>query len=218
MGFKKIRFVLLLGIPAWVFGSSHSVPVLSYGNRLDFTVFNSGSVEMGKICVTVYSKPDWISFSSSREEIDILPAKEKRVVSFFFDVITSEAGLNGEIELQIMDLHGQMIGRKCLELVTQLTEDQSNLALNYPNPGNPSMTIPFVLTKEAEVSLVIYNMLGQEVRILFQGKKMPGHWEVYWDGKDKWGIPAPSGTYLVRLKVVDAFRTQMFTRKVIIQK
>lgn len=218
MHLKKLLFISMVWIPGLAWNASYPVPVVKYGNRLNLTIVNSGNMRMEKICVVVHSSPEWLQFSNLSQEIDGLSPNEKQRVSFLFDVVATEPGLTGSIDLRILDLHGQILGTKRVDLVTVLPEEESGLGVSYPNPANPSMTIPFVLAKEAEVLLVIYNMLGQEVRTLFQGRKMPGHWEVYWDGKDKRGIPVPSGAYLVRLKIIDAVHQQMFTRKVLIQK
>ncbi len=51
------------------------------------------------------------------------------------------------------------------------------LEQNYPNPFNPSTTIKFSLPERSEVKLSIYNLLGQEIEILFQGEKEAGSYE-----------------------------------------
>ncbi|UCE19663.1 MAG: alkaline phosphatase [Gemmatimonadota bacterium] len=78
---------------------------------------------------------------------------------------------------------------------------------NYPNPFNPATTIHYTLpdaghrTQDAgqEISLKIYNILGQEVRTLVNGIQNPGSCEVSWDGRDALGKSAPSGVYFYRL-------------------
>lgn len=218
MHLKKLLFISMFWIPGLVWNAPYSVPIGKCGNCLNLTVLNSGATEMEKIRVVVYSMPEWLSFSTLSQEIHGLSPNREQKVSFLFDVVTHEPGLVGSICLHVFDAHGQILGIKRVDLVTAVSEEKSSLCPSYPNPANPSMTIPFVLTKEAEVSLVIYNMLGQEIRVLFQGRKMPGHWAVDWDGKDKRGNPLPSGTYLVHLKIIDVSHPQTFTRKVLIQK
>jgi hypothetical protein len=69
------------------------------------------------------------------------------------------------------------------------------LAQNYPNPFNPSTTIPFYLEQGDNVTLRVYNMLGQEVATLVDGYTTAGAHEVRWDAND-----LPSGMYLYRLQ------------------
>ncbi len=72
---------------------------------------------------------------------------------------------------------------------------------NHPNPFNPSTTITFTLPSSGFTSLVIYNIMGQEVRELVSETVMPGVHSVTWDGKDGIGNPVSSGVYISRLKM-----------------
>ena len=69
------------------------------------------------------------------------------------------------------------------------------LANNYPNPFNPVTTIRFTTPRSANVSLVIYNSLGQRVRTLVDNTVQPGSHLIQWNGKNDNGIQMPSGIY-----------------------
>lgn len=73
------------------------------------------------------------------------------------------------------------------------------LAQNRPNPFNPSTEISFSLPKPAEVTLVIYNVLGENVVTLAEGLRAAGTHAVMWDGRDKNGRAVASGVYFYRL-------------------
>lgn len=73
------------------------------------------------------------------------------------------------------------------------------LAQNRPNPFNPSTEISFSLPKPAEVTLVIYNVLGESVVTLAEGQRAAGTHAVRWDGRDKNGRAVASGVYFYRL-------------------
>ena len=79
-----------------------------------------------------------------------------------------------------------------------LLPDEFTLRQNYPNPFNPSTTIEFTLPQPTEISLVIYNLMGQEVRTLKRGMTDTGHHSILWHGKDNRGQLVSSGVYLVR--------------------
>jgi hypothetical protein len=70
---------------------------------------------------------------------------------------------------------------------------------NYPNPFNPATQIAYQILEPGDVSLTIYNLLGQEVRTLVRGYVQPGQYQVVWDGKDNLGQPVSSGVYVYRL-------------------
>ncbi|RMH89440.1 MAG: T9SS C-terminal target domain-containing protein [Calditrichaeota bacterium] len=65
---------------------------------------------------------------------------------------------------------------------------------NYPNPFNPSTTIRFSLTGAMDVRLEVFNLMGQKVATLVDGRLTAGEHQVKFDGR---GLP--SGIYLYRL-------------------
>ena len=77
--------------------------------------------------------------------------------------------------------------------------DSFGKVANYPNPFNPATTISYQLLNPGEVSLVIYNTLGQQVRTLVQSRQNFGTYQVTWDSKDALGQPVSSGVYFYRL-------------------
>ncbi len=72
--------------------------------------------------------------------------------------------------------------------------DEFVLLQNKPNPFNAATTIEFTLPEETEVRLSIYNILGQKIATLFDGRKAAGKQAITWDA----GV-APSGLYFARL-------------------
>ncbi len=83
---------------------------------------------------------------------------------------------------------------------------------NYPNPFNPGTTFSFDIPVRSNVSLVVYNVLGEEINRLFQGRAEAGHHEIPWNGTTTDGRIAPSGIYLCEL----ATTSQRFAIKLVI--
>ncbi len=73
------------------------------------------------------------------------------------------------------------------------------LAHNYPNPFNPSTTIRFSLPRSADVTLKIYNTLGQLVKTLVDGYVQAGYKEIVWNGRNDSGASIASGIYIYRM-------------------
>ncbi len=73
------------------------------------------------------------------------------------------------------------------------------LKQNYPNPFNPATTIGYEVPATGEVTLEVYNMLGQKVVTLVQGVKEPGFYQVQWNGLDADHQQVASGLYLYRM-------------------
>lgn len=74
-----------------------------------------------------------------------------------------------------------------------------SLGRNYPNPFNPTTVIEFELRKAAEVSLRVYNILGQQIATLASGRYGPGRHRCEWDGTDQDGRAVAGGVYFYRL-------------------
>jgi hypothetical protein len=77
-----------------------------------------------------------------------------------------------------------------------------NFALrqNYPNPFNPTTSITYEISKPVEVKLSIYNVHGQKVRTLVNGRKAAGSYTIQWDGRDQSGQAIVSGIYFYKLE------------------
>ena len=71
---------------------------------------------------------------------------------------------------------------------------------NYPNPFNPETIITFNLPEDSEVTLDIYNILGQRIITVFHNNLSAGRHSFRWDGRDNSGQEVPSGVYLYHLK------------------
>ena len=73
--------------------------------------------------------------------------------------------------------------------------DEFSLSQNYPNPFNPTTNIEFVLPQAGQVSLKVYNMLGQQVAVLVNARLAAGSQVVQFDARN-----LASGMYIYRLK------------------
>ena len=72
----------------------------------------------------------------------------------------------------------------------------------FPNPFNPEVTLTFHLEQSANVSVHIYDELGQRVRVLAAKAERPaGDYQYVWDGRDQEGRFQASGTYFLVLSV-----------------
>jgi len=77
------------------------------------------------------------------------------------------------------------------------------LEQNYPNPFNPTTSLAFELPEESMVQLVVFNVLGQQVAILANGRYPAGRHEVQWNAR---GVA--SGVYFYRLQAGAEARTR----------
>jgi len=72
--------------------------------------------------------------------------------------------------------------------------DKFHLGQNYPNPFNSETVIPFRLTQATTAKIIIYNLKGEQVDLIFQGDYPPGSYQVVWNSQT-----FSSGLYFYKL-------------------
>jgi len=73
------------------------------------------------------------------------------------------------------------------------------LGQNFPNPFNPTTEIRYSVSESVDLRLVVYNALGERIRVLRDGRSRPGSYDVEWDGLDDRGREVGSGIYIAVL-------------------
>jgi len=77
------------------------------------------------------------------------------------------------------------------------------LEQNYPNPFNPSTTISFALPQEMQVTVKVFNMLGQEITTLADSYYTAGRHDVQWNARDASQVRVASGVYFYTVESAD---------------
>lgn len=78
---------------------------------------------------------------------------------------------------------------------------KSRLLPAYPNPSSGrGITFSFELSSAQKTSLKIFNILGQQVKLMSMGQLKPGRHTIGWDGNDDNGNKVASGIYYYRLE------------------
>lgn len=82
-----------------------------------------------------------------------------------------------------------------------VTPDDYSLEQNYPNPFNPATSIRFSLPLQKKISVIVYDVLGNEVKTLINDQEFEkGNYEVTWDGTNNFGSAVASGQYIYTMK------------------
>ncbi|HOZ22050.1 MAG TPA: FlgD immunoglobulin-like domain containing protein [bacterium] len=79
------------------------------------------------------------------------------------------------------------------------SESEISVASCYPNPFNSETRISFYLPDEEDVTVTIYNYLGQRVKTLWQGRMERGPHEILWDSRNESGEITSSGILFCRI-------------------
>ncbi|RKY62381.1 MAG: hypothetical protein DRP96_00410 [Candidatus Neomarinimicrobiota bacterium] len=114
-----------------------------------------------------------------------------------------------------------------IDLVEVLTDDAATGIANleslpttfklnnaYPNPFNPTVSLPFEIPRPGQVKMAIYDILGKEVYNQNVEYAQPGVYTLHWNGQTGQGRPLPSGVYIITM----AFDNKTHRQKVILLK
>ena len=111
---------------------------------------------------------------------------------------------NNEIRSLIID--GQYVALSLDGVST--TPKSFMLHDNYPNPFNPKTQIRFDIPKISNVTLTIYNMLGQKVRTFTMLSVPAGYHALTWNATNDYGVPVSAGLYLYQLQTEGFVQTK----------
>lgn len=100
------------------------------------------------------------------------------------------------------------------ETEVEQVPDKFALEQNYPNPFNPSTVINYFLPTQSKVIIVVYNVLGQQIKTLVDDLQTAGEYSVYWNGTDENENRVTSGIYLYKI-ITDNYSS---SRKMILLK
>jgi hypothetical protein len=88
---------------------------------------------------------------------------------------------------------------------------ETSLGKNYPNPFNPSTTIPFDITQAGNVTVKVYDMSGSLVKTLAADYKEAGSYNVIWNGLNNDGQKVASGQYIYKMSAPNFTDTKQMT-------
>jgi len=134
----------------------------------------------------------------------------------FIDKDSKENKFRFEVldESEFVDAEGNTVQMKLSSPeVSVAVPTEFTIKQNFPNPFNPSTTISYDLPLNGHVSVVIYNITGQEIEKLFDGVQEAGSYQVIWNASD-----LASGIYFYRINFESAGQKITDTKSMILMK
>ena len=153
-----------------------------------------------------------IMFSMQGERI-MLGSENLAIIDIKFD-----APYSGQANVSISDLI--LAGENGLKIDGDCCSDynlnagmplETSLNKNYPNPFNPSTTIPFQINQNGYVSLKVYDMSGSLVKTLVSDYRDAGTYEIVWNGLNNDGQQVASGQYILQMSAPEYTNTLQMT-------
>ncbi len=132
---------------------------------------------------------------------DLNKASDMSLVSFELKAKVANPTTTPElISVDLVDGQHQL-AKAMIEATKDALPTEYRLDRNYPNPFNPITKIGFALPEMSNVRLVVYNVMGQEVRTLVNSSMEAGVYNTVWNATDNMGRKVSSGVYFYRLFV-----------------
>jgi hypothetical protein len=127
------------------------------------------------------------------------PARLKRII---FYVVKSYGVIgqnySGNVLLDNLKIHNGLTGTG--EKKQQYLLKSINLSQNYPNPFNPNTIIKYSVTERNQVSIKVFDVLGNEISTLVNREHEPGNFQVEFEADNLNNLNLSSGIYFYRLQ------------------
>ena len=157
----------------------------------------------------ILSESDIHNIELTAKDIIYLPGEvsiaildvQKRIVSkniFSSKIIFDKIG-GLEYEFKVIAGESGYVDQMIKDLL-EVIPNNFSLSKNYPNPFNPITNLDFSIPKRSNVTLRVFNMMGQEVVTLINEKKSYGNYSTSWNGLDSKGVNVASGVYFAELR------------------
>ena len=147
-----------------------------------------------------HSDPDLSGEESKWERIGFVEGAGNSNSPKYYSFIDNKPAASTQLSYRLkqIDNDGKYSYSKEITVEISSIPTEFSLSQNYPNPFNPSTTIEFAIPKESDVTLKVYNLLGQEVTTLLNTQMKAGYHKVKFDAT---GLS--SGIYLYKIQSGD---------------
>lgn len=127
---------------------------------------------------------------------------EGDVVTITFNILNNQVGTEIKIKNFFTDDNSPRYSAGYLVVPNGVPTSYS-LHQNFPNPFNSETNIRFDIKERGNVTLIVYNAIGQRVRLLVNEIRNPGAYTASFDGYDDRGIACSSGLYFYQVQCND---------------
>ena len=144
---------------------------------------------------------------------------EQDVIEIYYSIIVrDEASHNSPPSNEIMARVINAPNPK--EMAEELLPEKYDLSQGFPNPFNPTITLPYTLPDLSTVVIHVYDITGRRVATLKNQMEEAGYYQIRWDGKNISDKPLSSGMYIIQMTAKSMEDGELFTKaqKVVLLK
>jgi len=176
-------------------------------NDVDSEVNYTLTIELeffGNVYTDFYDDISDTTISISSNSLDPLlnvTAQDEAVFTFYVQA--------SDEEYTVSDTGEFILSREALGIDDEVgIPDVFALHQNYPNPFNPITTLRYDLPEQATVNIIIYDMLGREIKTLVNTTQNAGFKSVIWNATNDYGKPVSAGVYLYKIQAGEFVQTK----------
>jgi len=179
------------GIDAASDGDTVLVQPGTYVENIDY---NGKNIVVGSLYLTTQD--------TSYISTTIIDGNQDGSVVTFSDGVAEVLAENGPLTV------GVNASDAVLSIDEELLPEVYALHQNYPNPFNPITTLRYDLPEQANVNIIIYDMLGRHVRTLLNEIQDAGYRSVIWNATNDYGKPISAGMYFYKIRAGEFTQTR----------
>jgi hypothetical protein len=170
-----------------------SYPQTSFNNSIEINVKNDTYIDAESLVVEINNIPSWFIFENTRLTIDNINRRSSESVTFNFNLAEDAPEIYDHKILVIVTGKNNYSSKEIR--ISNSIINTFNLFQNYPNPFNPVTNIQYQIAEKQLVTLMIYDVIGNEIAVLINEVKDAGTYNVEFNA-DRFS----SGVYYYTLK------------------
>ena len=143
---------------------------------------------------------------------------EQATMRVYYTIVVRDG--DGHLSPPSNDIMARVINAPNPKEMAELLPEKYDLSQGYPNPFNPTITLPYALPDLSTVVIHVYDITGRRVATLKNQMQKAGYHKIRWDGRNKTEKPLSSGMYIIQMTAKSMEDGELFTKaqKVVLLK
>lgn len=199
----------IFSIPIWI---DQNMNMISCGLKLNYDPAKLKFLEIRKTYLTQGFELAWNN-EPGKLRAGLFGASEINSKGVILEIVFE--ALRTIDDTALIEIDKFRINNLAAEYTTAVVTINSNylkpndfmICQNYPNPFNPETIIPFHIPESGEVTITIYNLLGQKIITLYNGVMTAGSHEIRWSGNDAQGDQTAAQVFICEMQFQDKRKT-----------
>jgi len=135
---------------------------------------------------------------------------EQATVGVYYTIVVRDG--DGNMSPPSNEIMARVIRAPNPKEMVELLPEKYDLTQGYPNPFNPTLTLPYALPDLSTVVIHVYDINGRRINTLKNGMQVAGYHKIRWDGKNKSDKPLSSGMYIIQMSAKSMESGELFTK------